>query len=193
MGRTLLLGCLAAAVGACALLPWREAHALGPIDLEAGGRIGGATSPSGAFNPLGFGLGGRAGVSFANIYTGVSVMYYFGEGVRTYCCSSFSQNVFLLGIEGGYNFVVLNRVTLRPEIAVGAAGVYTTNRESPVGNPSYVYGSSNTYFYLEPGIACVLSLGPVFVGTDVNLFSLPNVRSFPNLSFAADGEVGVMF
>src|SRR5260370_17643940 len=72
---------IAAAAGAGALSVPRDAHALGPVDLEIGARIGGASSPvSGGLNPLGFGLGARAGVSLFSFYGGLSFMYYFGGG-----------------------------------------------------------------------------------------------------------------
>lgn len=60
----------------------RAAHALGPIDVEVAAKAGGATNPytaDGAINPLGFGLGGRAGVVVLDhLYGGVNLMYYFG-------------------------------------------------------------------------------------------------------------------
>jgi hypothetical protein len=54
----------AIAFGAASFVMTREAHALGPVDLEVGARAGIGTDPCGFFvpNPLGFGLGGRAGI-----------------------------------------------------------------------------------------------------------------------------------
>jgi hypothetical protein len=58
----------------------KQAHALGPLDLEFGAKVGGATNPGGnPQNVLGFGLGGRAGVSVLGLYGGVNVVYYFGS------------------------------------------------------------------------------------------------------------------
>jgi len=55
----------------------RDAHALGPGDIELGAKVGYATNPlsgSGASNPL-FGLGGRAGFAFkGGLYLGGSVV-----------------------------------------------------------------------------------------------------------------------
>ena len=53
-----------------------EGRVLGAI----GAKVGGATNPlaSPAPNPLGLGLGGRAGVSFFGIYAGVNALYYVG-------------------------------------------------------------------------------------------------------------------
>lgn len=61
----------------------RTARALGPVDVESGAKVGGATSPysnGGAINPFGFGIGGRAGIVLLDhLYAGVNVMYYFGS------------------------------------------------------------------------------------------------------------------
>src|SRR5579862_4965574 len=76
-----------AAFAFCAgtLMMTRDAHALGPVDLEVGAKVGVGTNPisdqngTSTPNPLGFGLGARGGVSFLGIYAGVQLMYYFGS------------------------------------------------------------------------------------------------------------------
>jgi hypothetical protein len=44
------------------------AWAMGPIDIEAAARVGGASDPINGGLPLAFGAGGRAGVSIFGIY-----------------------------------------------------------------------------------------------------------------------------
>ncbi len=41
----------------------QDAHAIGPVDVEVGARVGVGTNPASGSNPLGLGIGGRAGVS----------------------------------------------------------------------------------------------------------------------------------
>ncbi len=68
-------------LGLSTLAVARDAHALGPVDLEVGAKVGYATSPvsGGGTNPLGFGVGGRAGLAFlGGIYVGGNIMYYLG-------------------------------------------------------------------------------------------------------------------
>src|SRR5271167_4825380 len=76
----LIASCVA---GLATLAVERDAHALGPIDLEVGAKVGGATNPlsgNGVPNPLGVGLGGRAGIAFlGGIYLGGNIMYYLGS------------------------------------------------------------------------------------------------------------------
>src|SRR5580692_6891662 len=77
-----------------------DASALGPLDIEVAARLGVGTTPSnipsGATNPLGFGLGARAGVSIIGLYGGGSIDYYLGG-------SQGSESVHTLkyGLEGG--------------------------------------------------------------------------------------------
>jgi hypothetical protein len=71
----------AAAVAATSALTI-DAHALGPVGVEVGGRVGYGTTPSnfpsGSINPLGLGLGARAGIDVSAFYGGVNFMYYLG-------------------------------------------------------------------------------------------------------------------
>jgi hypothetical protein len=84
MRRTSLPLVASAAVGA-SLAHTTEAHALGPLSLEAGINAGYATSPDSAdaINPLGVGLGGRVGVSILGFYGGVDGEYYLGGSTST--------------------------------------------------------------------------------------------------------------
>jgi hypothetical protein len=61
----------------------RRASALGPVDIEVAAKVGGGTNPENNShdagpNPLGFGFGGRAGVSVSGLYAGLSFGYYLG-------------------------------------------------------------------------------------------------------------------
>ncbi|MGH7272318.1 MAG: hypothetical protein ACREJ3_17965 [Polyangiaceae bacterium] len=105
------LAVLAAAAVVVTLSGTKDAHALGPVDVEVGAKVGGATSPvsssngASSENPLGFGLGARGGISALGFYGGVSLMYYLGSSQDVSVLgqsASVSEHTLMYGIEGGY-------------------------------------------------------------------------------------------
>jgi hypothetical protein len=165
-----------------------RADALGPLDVEIGAMAGTAT---GAFGPLGFGIGGRGGLSIGGLYAGVEVIDYLGATSTCGSCSEppgvnlqQSRGGLLYGIEGGYNFK-FSPVTIRPQLGLG-----NFRLSSSYGNPPPGSGTSSNYFYLEPGVAWLVSLGMVFVGVDAAALFLP---TGPGLAVTAHGEIGVTF
>jgi hypothetical protein len=78
--RKLFLFFAATGAGLFSLFTPRDAHALGPLDIEIAGKAGYGTNPDSGlgFNPLGVGLGGRAGLSIFGLYAGVNVVDYLG-------------------------------------------------------------------------------------------------------------------
>jgi hypothetical protein len=195
MRRTSVLLVAGALAAALTCIP-RDAHALGPIDIELGARVGGATNPFGGNpqppNPLGFGLGARGGVTLFGFYGGLSVMYYFGGSqsatLGTTSVSS-SYNSLLYGGELGYNIKVA-LLTIRPLLGIGNYSLNTSN--SPGGS------SSNNNLYLEPGLTGLISLGTWFLGADANALILPSMKqpdqsTSTNVAFTLHGQVGVRF
>lgn len=177
---------IAAAAGAGALSVPRDAHALGPVDLEIGARIGGASSPvSGGLNPLGFGLGARAGVSLFSFYGGLSFMYYFGGG-QDFMSSHYSVTSTLFGFDLGYN-IGIPLITLRPQLGIGN---YSGNGSG--SGPGFSIPGSTNNLYLEPGVTGILSLGMWFVGADANLLFLPGLAD-SQAAFTAHGQGGIKF
>ncbi len=175
-----------------------DAHALGPVDLEVGAKVGGATNPysaSGAINPLGFGLGGRAGIAFlGGIYVGGNLMYYFGgsqneslavpgtTGVSS-APVSVSVNTLMYGGELGYGITILDLLTIRPQVGLGNA----TFSESGGGT-----SQSANYWYLEPGVTGLVGLGLFFVGADANVLVFPSLSN-SQAAFSIHGQIGVKF
>src|SRR5277367_3680804 len=120
MNRTFTL-VASSVIGLSTLAGARDAHALGPVDLEVGAKVGYATSPysGGGTNPLGFGLGGRAGLAFlGGIYLGGNIMYYLGGSTNepapaagttgvTNSSVSITTNTLMYGGELGYGFKIL--------------------------------------------------------------------------------------
>ncbi len=176
-GASVVLFAVAAAAGAATLSVSPDAHALGPIDLEIGAKVGYGTNPTAdAINPLGFGLGGRAGVSIFNVYAGLSGMYYFGGGN-----GARDGKATLYGLEVGYGFSIVF-LTLRPQLGVGFYnGNFTT--------PPHSDGDGRNV-YLEPGITGIIPFGIWFAGADANLFFLPGQQG-SGVGFTFHGQFGL--
>jgi hypothetical protein len=176
----------------------RDAHALGPVDVEVGAKVGYATNPSsvsGVTNPLGFGLGGRAGLAFlGGIYLGGNIMYYLGGSTSvpggstadgaTSTGVSVSTNTLMYGGEVGYGIKLLDLLTIRPQVGIGNA----TFTSSVSGGPS----QSTSNWYLEPGVTGLIGLGLLFVGADVNALFFPGLSN-TNAAFSLHGQVGLKF
>jgi hypothetical protein len=154
----------AGVLGTATLAFPRDARALGPVDVEVGAKIGGGGAPfSGQPNPLGFGIGGRAGVAFTGWYGGLSLMYYVGEN-STVAAVTTSEHSFLYGIEAGYG-LKLGLVTVRGLVGIGNFTVDYTG----IGNVSL------NNLYLEPGVTALVSLGLFYFGADLNVLVLPGI------------------
>jgi hypothetical protein len=183
-------------LGLSTLAVSRDAHALGPVDLEAGAKVGYATSPvsGGGTNPLGFGVGGRAGLAFlGGIYLGGNIMYYLGGstnvpapngGVVTSAGSvSVSTNTLMYGGELGYGIKILDLLTIRPQVGLGNATFSVSG-----GGQS----ASSSYYYLEPGVTGLIGLGLLYVGADANVLVLPSLPS-SQAAFTLHAQIGVKF
>jgi hypothetical protein len=166
-----------------------KAHALGPLDVEIGASAGVAGPHVPAL--LGFGVGGRAGVSFlSGLYAGIGVIDYLG-GVAP--CESCKQGptgpgmvgapqsaALLYGLEAGYDLKV-SLVTIRPQFGVGRF--------------SLVPGFASNSVYFEPGVVGLVSLGRLFVGADVGALFIDSSTSFgPGfVVLTFHGQIGATF
>jgi hypothetical protein len=181
--------------GVAAALLAHDAHAFGPIDLEIALKGGYGTSPGGGSgpNPLGIGLGGRAGVSIFGLYGGASLINYFGEsqtvvGVKT------SVHTLMYGFEGGYGSK-FGPLTLRGQVGVGNAHGSIDVSGGPLPGGSV----SNDTLYIEPGATLLIVIGKFLMGADANVLFLPNQtdpvtgkQSF-DAAFTAHAQVGLRF
>ncbi len=168
-----------------------DARALGPVNLEVGARVGGGGTPfSGQPNPLGFGVGGRAGVAFSGWYAGLSLMYYVGES-GTVSAVTTSEHSFLYGVEGGYGVKLLGLVTVRGLVGVGNFTLdYTGIGQLSLNN-----------LYIEPGLTATVSLGLLYVGADLSVLVLPGIGNPAEVNAAsswatavtAHAQLGVVF
>lgn len=165
------------------------AHALGPIDVEVGAKVGAGSNPigNGFPNPLGVGVGGRAGVAISGLYAGISAMDYVGSSAQridvvegtSYEQGSVSPHSFLYGAELGYGRKLGGLVLLRAQVGVGddvlgmggGVGIGTTLDNIIV--PALAVPSRN-YLYVEPGVVALIQLGVIYVGLDVSALLLPS-------------------
>jgi hypothetical protein len=182
-------------VGAGVLAAPRDAFALGPVDVEVAAQVGGGTSTvNGGPNPLGLGLGGRAGIDVFGIYAGVAAMYYVGDGgnvsgtganVHTYGRSS------LVGLEGGYN-IGLSILTIRPQLGLGYYHVgYSLSVPTGIGTSGNSSQNSDS-IYLQPGVTGLLSFGIWLVGADVGVLWVPAVDA-SQAAVTVHGQFGIKF
>jgi hypothetical protein len=189
MNRTPLL--IAVATAVLAFSATREARAVGPIDVEVGAIAGVGTTPSntgsGVPNPLGFGIGGRGGVSLFGFYGGLEGMYYFGGSQN-----GVSDHSAMYGVDLGYNIKIAN-ITIRPLLGIGNFTV-----SASVGD----FSGSNSTLYLQPGGTVLVSLGLLYVGADANVLILTGLAQSnangtssnqTDIAFTFHGQVGVKF
>jgi hypothetical protein len=185
-------------LGVAAALVAHDAHALGPVDIEIGARAGVGTAPGGTgdgANPLGFGIGGRAGVSIIGLYGGISGIYYLGESKTASAGAvsvSASAHSVLLGVEAGYGSK-FGPLSLRGTVGIGNV---ETDFSTSVSVPGFNFPSGSTNgLYIEPGVTGVLSFGGFFVGADANALVLPSYAGGSSLeaAFTVHGQVGYGF
>jgi hypothetical protein len=206
MNRSFVPCLFAAASLLTVALASNDAHALGPLDLEIGAKAGVGTMPSNESgpNPLGFGIGGRAGVAIAGLYGGVSAVYYVGESQSVSAggvSANVSKHALLYGVEGGYGWKLLDILTIRPQIGVGQMTLWASGGLSSSGAiTANTSGSqSANALYLEPGVTAMISLGTFFVGADANVLVIPSLndptigKSQSDIAFTAHGQLGVKF
>jgi hypothetical protein len=190
-------------ISALVVFSARDAHALGPVDVEVAARVGSATAPSSAYtNPFGLGLGARAGVSVLGFYGGLSVIDYLGTSTTVSVAganANASQHALLYGLEAGFGLKVAI-LTIRPQLGLGRIGI-TSSTDATIGGLNLSGGQTNGYVYLEPGVVALISLGTVFLGADVNALVVPGVDPVVTgqtdsktwTSLTIHGQLGVQF
>jgi hypothetical protein len=178
---------VAASVGAFALGFCAGARASEPVDVQVGTRFGAGTNPVGGGlpNPMGFGAGGRAGLSFYGVYAGATAIYYAGRsgtidiGETEFVRGTITPHSFLYGLELGYGVKIARVLELRAGVGVGddvlgAAGMvgYGCTCDNVVTPPRSV--RSVHYVYWEPTFTALVDFGRVYVGADVSVLLLPS-------------------
>ena len=180
----------------------RDASALGPVDIEVTGAVGGGTDPltTGGPNPLGFGIGWHAGVAFHGLYGGVALVYYFGGSERNGVGGSASDHTLTYGIEAGYELRIVGALTVRPQVGVGDFVLTFDPGACTLCNITQTNGSSTiSSLYLQPGVAALFSLGKWLLGVDASALVLPSITepyatvATTDVAFTADVQAGARF
>ncbi|MEO8878686.1 MAG: hypothetical protein ABI461_24060 [Polyangiaceae bacterium] len=177
-----------------------EAHALGPINVEVGPRLGYATNPNtDQATPLGIGIGGRAGLEFLHgVYAGVGAMYYLGSSQDTTLgVNQVSTHSVLFGLEAGYG-LHLRSLTIRPQLGIGEATI--TGFKQFDASTGFVSINdlqvTKNHLYLEPGVVALINLGLVYVGADANILVITDANAQDGnayTSFAFGLQAGLRF
>ena len=95
-----------------------------------------------------------------------------------------SRSALLYGFEAGYNFK-FSLVTIRPQLGLG-----NLRLSSAYGDPTPGPSAISNYFYLEPAVVGLVSLGALFVGADVGALVPP---AGPDFALTVHGQIGVTF
>jgi hypothetical protein len=198
---------LAVAVVAGILLVARAAHAIGPVDAEVAGVGGGTNLASSAANELGFEAGARAGVSWRHFYGGLSFVDSPTVTMRALCvgpvvayCTTgttsvlpFSVRSIRYGLDAGYDFRLLSRFIVRPQLGVGRIALYQSSPVQVVVNDG-LEGLDGTAHdvYLEPGVTAIVFLWHFLLGVDANALWVPEL-AHSRAALTAHGQLGVRF
>jgi hypothetical protein len=185
----------------------RAARALGPVDVEVAGMAGATNLASSAANELGFETGARAGVSWLHFYGGLSFVDSPTVTMRALCvgpvvayCTTgttstlpFSVRSIRYGVDAGYDFRLLSRFIVRPQLGVGRIALYQSSPVQVVVSDG-LEGLDGTAHdvYLEPGATAVVSLWHFFLGVDANALWVPEL-AHSRAALTAHGQVGVWF
>ncbi len=173
-------------------------------EVELGAQTGYLTAPStDGLNTFGLGFGGRLGVAFSGVYLGASVMSYLGNAQGT-----LSESSLLAGLELGYGFRIRNvgsgKITIRPQLGVGYAGLSRTDKSvdvvSTASSSSGGGGKTTTVgnVYVEPRLVLTYTNGGYFLGVSAGAIVVPGLTYDANgsvtwTSYGARGEVGLRF
>jgi hypothetical protein len=180
-----------------------DASAVGPVDIEAGATASFGTNPaSSPPNPLGFGLGARAGASMLGFYAGADVAYYFGSSTTTVSGYRASDWALKAGGDLGYDFKIAT-VIVRPRLGVG--DLIVTSNPTRTAAPCQcnivfflVRPSTHNDLYIEGGLTALVPMGMFFVATDADFLVVPNPIANSccdelETAFTFDAQTGIRF
>jgi len=173
-----------------------DAFARGPVGVEVGAEAGYGTSPGGAaVNPLGLGVGGRAGLTLWGLYLGVEGVNYFGSPDG----NGGQYHAVQFGGQLGYR-IKISSVTIRPQVGVG--DVYLFGSSAGVTSPAL---PTALCLYTQPGAVVFASFGALYVGVDASALLIVNEPAYVlsgsqyvfstslTVAFTAHGQIGLKF
>jgi hypothetical protein len=150
-----------------------------------------ASSPTSiGINPVGGGIGARAGVAYRGFYFGASLADTFYGSTAPYPDST--TTLLMAGAEAGYGATIQQRWVVRPRLGLGL-GIVASSRLG--GTAAEAQSGFGGLFYVEPGFETMLLLGEAkrwFLGVDANVaIFVPGQDTMSAL--VMHGEVGVRF
>ena len=95
----------------------------------------------------------------------------------------------LYGVDLGYSFTFLGKLTIRPLLGIGNASFGRSTSTSGLFS-AQVGDQSGNNLYLEPGVTGLLQLGIRYVGADANILAFPGLDN-SQIAFAFNGQVGI--
>jgi hypothetical protein len=134
-------------------------------------------------NPFGLGFGARGGYNLGKIYLGARFVYYLGKSTSFPnpfgTPVSVTVNEWELGLEGGYDAQVADKLVVRPLLNLGImnSGVSGTG----------ISGLSSTDLYIAPGAALLYDVSDsFFLGVDARLQLVFASKLVKGLAFLAN-------
>ena len=158
--------------------------------ISAGLLLGYGLSFEDGPNPWSLGFGVRGGYNLERIYLGARFTYYIGASETRVASgggtAKFEFNLWELGIEGGYDFAVADKLVVRPELGLGLAMAHSevTIPFVPGGGGSDTTGK----FYLAPGATVAYDIADnIFIGADARFMLILAGSSTPAGSSTVKG------
>jgi hypothetical protein len=142
------------------------------------------------FNPWGLGFGLRGGYNLERLYVGVRFVYQLGNSVDVVTPGlstlEFTYNLWELSLEGGYDFTLQDKLTLRPSLLLGIVSVIASSDGPVFGGEAA--DTSDTNLLIAPGASLLYDLTEqFFVGADVRLPVVIGGGSMLGLVFYVNG------
>ncbi len=124
------------------------------------------------FNPWGFGFGVRGGYSLDRIYLGIRFVYQLGSSndVATSGLNiiEITYNLWEFSAEGGYDFPLQDKLTLRPSVLLGVANIISSSDDVVFGGEAV--SGSDANLLISPGASIFYDVTPeIFIGGDLRL------------------------
>jgi hypothetical protein len=143
-------------------------------------------------NPWGFGFGLRGGYSLDRMYFGIRFLYQLGSSIDVVGSGlntiEISYNLWEFSLEGGYDFPLQDKLTLRPSLLLGVANLISSSDDIVFGGEAV--SGSDLKLLISPGASILYDLTPeIFIGADLRLPLVIGGGSIVGLVLYANGGI----
>lgn len=123
-------------------------------------------------NPWGFGFGVRGGYSLDRMYFGIRFLYQLGSSIDVVSSGlntiEITYNLWEFSAEGGYDFPLQPKLTLRPSLLLGVVNLISGSDDVVFGGESV--SNSDLKLLISPGASIFYDITPeIFIGGDLRL------------------------